>query len=156
MHKLLLQRALVGAGVGLVLVALPVVALAQTGGTGGGFPTGGAGSSLPSGGAGPVQCGSGHCAVSNPLGGTTSVCGLLKNLFNGAVAILIPVAVLFIIWSGFQFVLAQGNSKQLQKARKNFMFTVIGIAVFLGAWLLADVIAATVNAIGGSSIISCQ
>ncbi len=152
---LILQRALAGVGVGLVLVALPIVVVAQPVGSGGGFPPVGSGGGSPAVGSSPANCGAGPCSVPDPLGGTTTLCGLLQKLFQGTVAVLVPVAVLFIIWSGFQFVLAQGNQKQLQKARRNFYYTIIGLAIFLGAWLLATVIAATVNAIGGSNLISC-
>ncbi|HEY6021744.1 MAG TPA: pilin [Candidatus Paceibacterota bacterium] len=166
-----LKRTLAAAAISFVLVTLPAIAIAQApnGTTGSGFPNGttGSGSTFPAGtsgsgagtinnGTGPANCGSGNCAVQNPLGSTTSLCGLLKKLFQAVVTIAIPIAVLFIIWSGFQFVLAQGRPKELQKARKNFYYTLIGIAIFLGAWLLATIIASTINAIGGSNIISCN
>ena len=67
---------------------------------------------------------------------------------------------LFIVWAGFKFVLARGNSTALQEARKNLMYTLIGIGIFLGAWLIAMVIANTVNSLsagsGSASAISCQ
>lgn len=72
----------------------------------------------------------------------------------------IPIAVLFIVWAGFKFVLARGNAGKLDEARKNLMYTLIGIGIFLGAWLIATVIANTVNSLGAgsgsSSIISCN
>lgn len=168
MNRLTLAgRTLAGVGVGLVLVALPVVVMADSPATGpyyapnttgnSGFPNSQGSNSLPNTtGNSPTNCGSGNCSVANPLGSTTSLCGLLQKLFQGVVAIAIPIAVLFIIWSGFQFVLAQGQPKKLQKARQNFLYTIVGIGIFLGAWLIATVIAATVNAVGGSNIISCQ
>ncbi len=97
----------------------------------------------------------GSYSVNNPLQ-VTSVCGLLKKILEGAVAVGIPVAVLFIIWSGFRFVLAQGKPKDLQAARRNFYYTVIGIALFVGAWVLAMIIAGTINAIGGANILTCN
>ena len=137
------------------VLVLPLVAGAQVPNSfNGTFPNSVNGSPSPNSVNG--NCGNGPCSVPNPLGSTTTVCGLLKKLFEAVVAIGIPVAVLFIIWSGFQFVLAQGSDKQLTKAKRNFYYTIIGIAIFLGAWILAMVIAATVNAIGGSNIISCN
>ncbi len=154
-----LTRTLVAAAISVALVGLPVVAAAQAPNAGGSssvFPNVGGSSGTVNNGTGPSSCGNGPCSVSNPLGSTTSLCGLLKKLFEAVVAIAIPIAVLFIIWSGFQFVLAQGRPKELAKARRNFYYTLIGIAVFLGAWLLASIIASTVNALGGSNIISCN
>lgn len=101
----------------------------------------------------------GSYQVPNPLA-AQSFCGLVKNLLQAALAIGIPIAVLFIVYAGFKFVMAQGNSTKLQDARNNFMWTVVGIGIFLGAWLLASVVANTVNALGAgsgtSSIISCN
>jgi hypothetical protein len=96
--------------------------------------------------------------VSNPLG-VSSFCGLIKALLTGAIQIGIPIAVLFIVYAGFKFVLARGNAEKLKEARQNFLWTIIGIAIFLAAWLLANVIANTVNSLGStgpSALISCQ
>lgn len=100
--------------------------------------------------------GTGSQTVVNPLG-VTSICGLIKALLGAAIAIGIPIAVLFIVYAGLKFVLARGKAEDLAAARSNFLYTVIGIAIFLGAWLLASVIANTVNAISGSNqTISCN
>ncbi len=94
--------------------------------------------------------------IQNPLG-VGSFCGLVKKLLQVAIQIGIPVAVLFIVYAGFKFVVAQGNPEKLAEARHNFLWTIIGIAIFLSAWLLATVIANTVNQLGGNqNIISCQ
>jgi hypothetical protein len=96
--------------------------------------------------------------VTNPLG-VTSFCGLIKALLSAAVAIGIPIAVLFIVWAGLKFVLARGNPEALKTARTNMLYTVIGIGIFLGAWLLAMVIQNTVNSLAsgsGQTISSCN
>jgi hypothetical protein len=129
MKKLLLR-----ASVGLALLIQPVVAFAD-------------GSGTPSASSGTVV---------NPLGVTT-FCGLIKALLSAAVAIGIPIAVLFIVWAGLKFVLAKGNSTKLTEARTNMLYTVIGIGIFLGAWLLVMVIQNTVNGLAsgsGQSVIS--
>jgi Type IV secretion system pilin len=99
-------------------------------------------------------------AVTNPLGGINSFCGLIKALLTAVIQIGIPIAVLFIVYAGFKFVLARGNPGELEKAKMGLFYTLIGIGIFLGAWLLAMVIANTVNALGSGSgqsqIISCQ
>ena len=65
-------------------------------------------------------------------------------------AIGIPVAVLFLVWAGFKFILARGRPTELGVARKNFMYVIIGIAVFLGAWTLAMVISTTIQSLGAN------
>src|SRR5579862_732453 len=67
----------------------------------------------------PSSCPTGSpCSytVQNPLA-ANSFCGLVKNLLQAALAIGIPIAVLFIVYAGFKFVLAQGNPEKLKEAR---------------------------------------
>ena len=97
--------------------------------------------------------------VKNPLA-VDLLCGLIKLLLGAALEIGIPTAVLFIVYAGLKFVLAQGNSAALEQAKRNFLTTIIGIALFLGAWLLAQLIANVVNTLTqpgtGGSVSACQ
>ncbi len=132
----------------VALVAMPLITFAQTSSGSNSPPTSSGGNSLP------VSSG-GSVTVRNPLG-VSSFCALIQALLTGAIQIGIPIAVLFIVYAGFKFILARGKPEELAKARQNFLWTIIGIGIFLGAWLLAQLIANTVNSIGGgSSIISC-
>ena len=91
----------------------------------------------------------------NPLNFDT-VCGFLKAVFNALIIIGIPIATLFIVWAGFLFVWARGNPEALTKAKKNAGWVVLGLAIFLGAWFLSQIIAATIHMLGGPSITSCR
>lgn len=84
----------------------------------------------------------------NPLRSTlSSVAGFTSAFLRAAVYVLFPVAVLFIVYSGFQFLMAQGNSEKLSSAKSNFFWTILGVALLLGAWALAELIRATVEPI---------
>lgn len=135
-----MKKALLTVGIGLALFVSPLVVLADTisGNGTGGTVSGNTSITQTSG------------QVVNPLG-VTSICGLIKALLGAAVAIGIPIAVLFIVWAGLKFVLARGNAEELSQARQNFLYTVIGIAIFLGAWLLSMVIVNTVNSLATGS-----
>jgi hypothetical protein len=61
--------------------------------------------------AAPVNCPPG--TLCNPLG-VSSFCGLVKVLLDAALVIGIPIAVLFIVYAGFKFVMAQGNPEELR------------------------------------------
>jgi hypothetical protein len=142
------------------MIAAPVGAQPLQNGANTGFPQGDLPNGAQTGNPSPVYSNApiagGSHQVNNPLGGINSFCGLIKKLLQAAIEIGIPIAVLFIIYGGFKFVMAQGNPKLLGEARQNFLWTVVGIGIFLGAWLLAMVIAATVNAVGGQNYISCN
>lgn len=65
------------------------------------------------------------------------------------------VVVIFIIYSGFLFVTAQGNETKLEKAKSTFLWTVIGAAVLLGSWAVSQVIKTTIDQLRGTaSVIS--
>lgn len=82
----------------------------------------------------------------NPLGDKVNdlpsfIYMILEIVFEiGAV-----VSVLAIIYVGFMFVRARGNSEELATARMALLYTVIGIAVLLGAVLIATVIDGTIK-----------
>jgi len=83
--------------------------------------------------------------IQNPLGnGTDSFCKLVKLLLNVIIIFGIPIATLFLVYAGFKLILARGNPEELKKARENLMWVIIGIGIFLGAWLLGQVIANTI------------
>lgn len=88
----------------------------------------------------------------NPLGcSITSLPQFIKAVLTIIVKVGIPVATIFIIWSGFLFLTAQGDEAQLSKAKKSFVWACIGTAVLLGAWLLATAINATIQSLGGGT-----
>jgi hypothetical protein len=94
--------------------------------------------------------------LDNPLGaGNNSVCKLVVGLLKAALVIGIPIAILFIVWAGLQFVLAQGKPDKLTKARENFLNVIIGIAIFVGSSLIASVIVNTLQQLGVQGINSC-
>lgn len=94
-----------------------------------------------------VQVGSGSSfsgKLDNPIS-VGSFPDFIDLLLKIAVQIGFPVAVLFIIYSGFLFVKAQGNEKELETAKKALTWTIIGTAVLLGASVLSYAIQNTIN-----------
>jgi TRAP-type C4-dicarboxylate transport system permease small subunit len=75
------------------------------------------------------------------------------NLYDVAKAIvnnvILPIggvlAVLAFIYSGFKFVMARGKEKEITDAKNALLYSVIGTAVLLGAWVIANVIENTIK-----------
>ena len=82
----------------------------------------------------------------NPLK-ADSLSSLLALIINGAIMILMPLVVLVIIYSGLMFLLAQGNEQKLKKAKNNFLWVIIGVAVLLGAEIISKVLQTTADTI---------
>lgn len=85
----------------------------------------------------------------NPLGTNTSLADLVVILVKDIlVGLIAPIVItLALLWSGFQFITAQGNAEALAKARKNFMWVIIGGAVLLGAYVILELVTNTVDQI---------
>lgn len=92
--------------------------------------------------------------LDNPLK-VGNFCDLLETLLGAIIVIGMPIAVLFLVYVGFNFILARGNPEKIGKARNNLLYTVIGIAVFLGAWTIAKLIQATLVNLGAGAAKSC-
>jgi hypothetical protein len=84
--------------------------------------------------------------LQNPLAGTIdSLPDLVKELLNIVLIIGTPIVALAIIFAGFMLVAAQGNPEKLQKARSALLWAIVGGAVLLGSYILAQAIGGSVN-----------
>ncbi len=88
--------------------------------------------------------------ICNPLQGSgiTSIPIFIQRILEGALKIGIPLLALAIIYSGFLFVAARGNSEKLEKAKDSLLYTIIGGAILLGSWAIAELISTTVTSLG--------
>lgn len=91
-----------------------------------------------------------YIGFDNPLQVKT-ICGALKLFLNALITLAVPVAVLFLVYAGFLFVWARGSTKELARAKRNILWVVIGIGIFMGAWLLGQIIMNTLNALSPNS-----
>lgn len=132
-----------------LIICLPLFAVAAQGGsTDGTTYTSPGGSTYTSPG--------GKFSVENPLKGSiTSFCGLLEALLRAAIVLGLPVAVLFLIYTGFKFIIARGNEKELGDAKRSLLYTIVGIGIFLGAWTIAQIIKNTLKSLGVGSFGAC-
>ena len=93
-------------------------------------------------------------SIPNPLNESVgnSIPGLIRVIIDN---ILLPiggvVAVLMIMWAGFLYVTARGDTAKLKDARNALLWAVIGAAILLGAWVISQAIQSTINQIRASS-----
>lgn len=84
--------------------------------------------------------------LKNPLTDNfSSIPQFISGALKVMVMVALPVISLFIVYSGFLFVFAQGNQEQLAKAKTNFVYVVIGSILILGAWVFASIIGGTIS-----------
>lgn len=90
--------------------------------------------------------------IKNPLGEghLEDIPSFIQAILEIVLDIGVPIVALAIIYSGFLFVSAQGNSEKLKKAKQSFVYTVIGAAILLGCYVIAHAIKGTVDEIRNS------
>lgn len=83
---------------------------------------------VPCGGEGKPPCNSCHLLV------------MFQNIFNFAVWKLIPtLAVLFIGWGGFRFLLSGEDPKHAQEGKEIIKHAFVGLIIAFGGWMLVNV-----------------
>lgn len=85
--------------------------------------------------------------IDNPIRCDDIPC-FIDEIIGIVLVVGIPLVTLAIIYSGFLFVSAQGNTEKLKTAKQALLYTVIGAALLLGAFVLSEAIQKTVNDIG--------
>ena len=84
--------------------------------------------------------------ITNPLqGGVDTIPEFIEAIINIVLIIGIPILTLAIIYAGFTYVKAQGNPGELEVAHRTLLYTVIGGALLLGAFVIANAIGKTVD-----------
>ena len=74
-----------------------------------------------------------EASIENPLSEVNSLAELVGKLLDGLTQILIPFLVLFFVWIGVSFLLAQGNTEKISEAKENLLYGVIGAIIVLSA-----------------------
>lgn len=82
--------------------------------------------------------------IQNPIK-FSSISEFLKAIIDVIVLIGIPVAAVAIIYAGFLFVTAGGSEEKLSTAKKTLLWTVIGVAILLGAEVIMTAIENTIT-----------
>lgn len=76
----------------------------------------------------------------------------LTAFFMGIVDVVIQygalLIVFFIVFAGFKFVTAQGNSEKISEARKMLTWIVVGAFVLLGVYVIRAAICGTIAQLG--------
>jgi|SRR3989344_8567717 len=87
-------------------------------------------------------------AIPNPLKREYGdLAAFLNAIVDFLLYLAIPIAIFFVIYAGFLFVTAQGNEEQLKTAKKTIIWSLIGVAVLLGAKVIAYAIQGTISSL---------
>lgn len=86
--------------------------------------------------------------INNPLSSELdTIPKFIEKILEIVLLIGVPIVTLAIIYSGFLFVTASGNSEKLKKAKQTLLYTLIGAALLLGSFVISKAIVGTVEEI---------
>lgn len=86
--------------------------------------------------------------IKNPLGNSFSdIPSFIKGILDFVLLLGIPIVALAIIYCGFLFVTASGNSEKLKHAKQALLYTLVGAALLLGCLVITEAIKGTVDEI---------
>jgi len=123
----------------IMFLVLPTIIVFAEGDTGDGGDTGNT----------SVQI---NTSIENPLrSDIDTIPKFIEAVITAVLYIGVPIVALAIIYTGFLFVSAQGNSEKLTKAKKALLYTLIGAVLLLGAFVIANAIQSTVHEIEKSA-----
>lgn len=111
------------------------IALAQTG-TGGQSGTGTGGQ---------------ESGLQNPIK-VDSIGEFFYMLANFAYSLSYAVIAFFLIWSGFKFIVAQGNEEKLTDAKNTLKYTIIGAILLIGANVITEVVRTVINQFSNTQV----
>lgn len=83
--------------------------------------------------------------LQNPLGGVNTIPELIAKILDIILKVAVPAIVLFIIYAGFLYVTARGDSKKIEAAHETLKYTILGAAIILAAWTIAQALVGTIN-----------
>lgn len=85
--------------------------------------------------------------LTNPLGRKFDSIGAVAQAFVEIFSyIVVLFAVLMIIWTGLQYITAQGNPQKLTELNRRMLMIVIGVAVVIGARIIIAIVINTLEA----------
>lgn len=96
----------------------------------------------------PTQTGTFSSSFQNPLK-VDSLAEFLAEVLRILIMVAWPFIVLAVIYSGFLFVIAQGNEEKLKKAKTAFLWTIVGALLILGAQAILVLLQGTIGNITG-------
>lgn len=84
--------------------------------------------------------------LENPLNANlTTIPQFIEGFLKAIVMIALPLITVFIVYAGFKYIAARGNSSKISDAHENFKWVIIGSILILSAWILATLIGGTVT-----------
>lgn len=82
--------------------------------------------------------------LASPVYAATGDVSTIETFIKSVITILVKLAGLvaagFFVWGGFGYITSSGNPESLDRSKKTILYSAIGLAVVLGAFVLTNVV----------------
>ncbi len=78
--------------------------------------------------------------IENPLGETSDINSLIKNIINFLIILAIPITAILVVYAGYLYITSAGNEDKVKTAQKALIWAIIGFAIVLVASSIPTII----------------
>lgn len=91
-------------------------------------------------------------AFAQTAGGVSQIQTFIQSVIQVLITLAGLVSVGFFVWGGFGYITSSGNPEALDKSKKTILYSAIGLAIVLGAFVLSNIVTQlATTAFGGSN-----
>ncbi len=94
-------------------------------------------------------------AIATPALADTAGVAQIQTFIQNVIQILVALAGLvaagFFVWGGFGYITSSGNPEKLDQSKKTIVYSAVGLAIVLGAFVLTNIISQVAGTAFGTS-----
>ncbi len=90
-------------------------------------------------------------AYAQTAGGVSQIQTFITSVIQVLVTLAGLVSVGFFVWGGFGYITSSGNPEHLDRSKKTILYSAIGLAIVLGAFVLSNIVTQLAGSAFGSS-----
>lgn len=73
-------------------------------------------------------------------GGVSQIQTFIQSVIQVLVTLAGLISVGFFVWGGFGYITSSGNPESLDRSKKTILYSAIGLAIVLGAFVLSNIV----------------
>ena len=79
-------------------------------------------------------------AFAQTTGGVSQIQTFIESIVQVMITLAGAVSVGFFVWGGFGYITSSGNPEKLDQSKKTIMYSGLGLAIVLGAFVLSGIV----------------
>jgi predicted small integral membrane protein len=88
--------------------------------------------------------------TTSSTGGVSQIESFIQSVIQVMIALAGAVSVGFFVWGGFGYITSSGNPEKLDQSKKTILYSAIGLAIVLGAFVLSSIVTQLATAAFGA------